>query len=763
MIIPLSLAVLLGCRGDIAPARSTPIADDTGSQPGAAPIDSAADTGDTALDVYHFALGCYTVSSDEGPLGWGGEGFVFGAEEADVARFFMKPADLGTYLLYDQGGGYLVGEEAEEGAPLLRQTRLDSDVLRIEDGYISGAEWTLQPAALDPGRYQVLNRRTGLWLGGDGLRAAEGAIPVSLEPAEGCMEHPELGLYAEGTPAVTHFDDGDLFGIVDTHSHLLAEWGFGGGGLFHGAPFHRLGVEHALPDCSIAHGEQGRRDIFGYVFDGQGAGASDLEALLPALLAGELSEDNHATAGYPQFTEWPDAVHRSTHQVQYYRWLERAWLGGLRLVVQHAVSNSAICDMTIGLGIQESRYSCEDMVGVDRSIEEAYAMERYIDAQHGGPGLGWFRVVQSPEQAREVIGQGKLAVILGIETSDLFGCRLTPREGSPVCDEAYVSEQLDRYYALGVRALFPVHKYDNAFSAGDGDRAFIELGNFVNSGYWLNFVEDCPADVPAIFDQGSVYFGGLNRPREDYLSEPPNDMSGFPEDPLLTLLPFLSELQEGSLEGAYCQNAGLTELGEYLITEMMARGMIIEVDHLPQRSYQRAYELLEQYDYPAVGSHGGSWDGRLYALGGVSKSSLGTCRDPDRPGATLEGFLGRIDQIAAAGGYPAEGFGFDLNGFAGARGPRFAEGACASEQVDPVRYPFTSYAGDITFSEPRAGERRFDFNTEGLAHIGLLPELLDDARRDAVSEGDLEPLFRSAEGYIRMWERAEERAVQLSE
>ena len=51
---------------------------------------------------------------------------------------------------------------------------------------------------------------------------------------------------------------------------------------------------------------------------------------------------------------------------------------------------------------------------VDRIIDESYAMERYIDAQSGGPGLGWFRVVHTPAEARTVIAAGKLAVVLGI-------------------------------------------------------------------------------------------------------------------------------------------------------------------------------------------------------------------------------------------------------------------------------------------------------------------------------------------------------------
>ena len=46
-----------------------------------------------------------------------------------------------------------------------------------------------------------------------------------------------------------------------------------------------------------------------------------------------------------------------------------------------------------------------------------------------------------------------------------------------------------------------------------------------------------------------------------------------------------------------------------------------------------------------------------------------------------------------------------------------------------------------------------------MVHIGLLPELIEDARRDGVTDADLEPLFRSAEGYLRMWEHAEARAA----
>ena len=122
----------------------------------------------------------------------------------------------------------------------------------------------------------------------------------------------------------------------------------------------------------------------------------------------------------------------------------------------------------------------------------------------------------------------------------------------------------------------------------------------------------------------------------------------------------------------------------------------------------------------------------------------------------------RIAMITERGGYPAEGFGFDLNGFAGAAGPRFGEqSGCSTEQSNPITYPFTSFAGDVTFEEPQLGSRTVDFNTEGMIHVGLIPELIEDARRDGVTDADLEPLFRSAEGYVRMWERAEARGAEL--
>lgn len=59
------------------------------------------------------------------------------------------------------------------------------------------------------------------------------------------------------------------------------------------------------------------------------------------------------------------------------------------------------------------------------------------------------------------------------------------------------------------------------------------------------------------------------------------------------------------------------------------------------------------------------------------------------------------------------------------------------------------------------GNRVLDFNTEGFVHIGLVAEMIQDVRGDGVTDAELEPLFRSAEAYVRMWEKAERRSAEI--
>jgi hypothetical protein len=677
--------------------------------------------------------------------------FAF-VEGVASARFDLRASDLGTYLLRDEQQGFVVATVDGLG----RSEQLESDITRVEDGFVSPAEWLIEEDVRTVDRFVLRNRATGEWLSLDGLASdAREAASVVFEDATDCAGFPELSLDASGTPTRTTWPDGDVYGFVDAHSHILSNFGFGGGGIFHGSPFHRLGVEHAMGDCTQFHAEGGRADLLGFGFSGPGA--LDETQLISLLATGRLTVDSHSTDGWPTFSGWPSRD-SATHQTQYYRWLERAWLSGLRLVVQHAVSNEAFCDMTADPGHQPVRWGCEDMVNIDRQLIEIRNMERYIDAQAGGPGEGFFRVVESPAEAREVIEDGKLAVVLGIEVSNLFDCYLTPRPGSADCTSEHIQRELDTYYERGVRVLFPNHKFDNAFTAGDGHRGIVELGNFYTTGHWNNFVPDCP-DVPSTFDRGGVQFAGFNEPREEYHAEPPNPLIDLTLPTLVALGPYLDRVREAPLDGEYCQKTGLTDAGRELLDGMMDRGMIVEIDHLPRRAYAEAFSILEAAGYPAAGTHGNTNRGDLYSIGGRSKTGFGRCAAPDAEAPLWGGFRDRRAQIEAVRGYPSEGFGFDLNGLAGVPGPRFGERAnCGHPQENPVTYPFTSVDGGVTFTQPSIGEREIDFNTEGMIHIGLVAEYVQDALATGATDEDVEFLFRSAEGYLRMWELAEARA-----
>ncbi|QED28917.1 hypothetical protein FRD01_17055 [Microvenator marinus] len=694
--------------------------------------------------VFEFANACVRIEHKGELLTRDGERYEWGGEGTP---FLMRASDLGTYLFYDDERGYLLLdlEGVEAGAEYLkRRTELESDITRVDDSFVSPAEWQLEVSDQVSNAFNIRRRQSNFYMGPEPI--AVEPVPLKLIEAEGCATFPELSLDATGTPAKTKFEDGDLFGFVDAHSHILSNFGFGGGGIFHGAPFHRLGVEHALGSCEQFHGEDGRADFLG-------AGDQvDQTEIISLLSTGLLPEPSHTTDGWPTFTDWPSTEH-ITHQTQYYIWLKRAWMAGMRLVVQHAVSNEVFCDLMADTGFQPVRWDCRDMLNVDRQIEEVRVMERYIDAQEGGPGKGWFRVVESPEDARAVIAEGKLAVILGIEVPNLFECYLTRRPDDPICDRDHIEAQLDEYYAKGIRAIFPNHKYDNAFTPGDGHRGIVELGNFVQTAHYSNFVQDCP-DVPTTFDYGPVQFGGINEPREDYLAPAPNELLEFSMSPLRDLLPYLQLLQEPALEGDWCQAGGLTEAGRDLIRGIMERGMIPEIDHLPRRTYVEVFEMLEEANYPAAATHGNTNRGKLYEIGGLSIAGISRCSTGE-PGSLMRGFRAQKGEIDAAGAYPGLGFGFDFNGMATMPRPRFGDLAnCGEQQSNPVEYPFVSFDGAVEFTQPLVGERVVDFNTEGMVHIGLVAELLEDARRDGATDEDFELIFRSAEAYIRMWEKA---------
>ena len=342
-----------------------------------------------------------------------------GCFEVADAQYRFKATTLAEYLLYSNDEKFLAADGTLAGEP-------------SED-----TEWVASEEA-----------------GAVKLTPKAGGDPRTLgAAAEGCAVYPEISVNATGTPSTSKAYE-YVRGTMDGHMHMMA-FEFLGGMAHCGRPWHKYGVAFALKDC-LDHETGG------------GCGA-----ILENVLFGNPARC-HDPVGWPTFKDWPH--HESlTHENSYYKWLERAWMGGLRIFVNLHVENRSLCEL---YPLKRDGYNCNEMDSVRREHADIHELERYIDAQNGGPGKGWFRIVKDPFEARRVIDNGKLAVIEGIEISQLFNCNI--RDGVPTCTKDEIDAQLEEVDKMGVSQMELVNKFDSGLGgvAGDGGTT----GVIVNSG-----------------------------------------------------------------------------------------------------------------------------------------------------------------------------------------------------------------------------------------------------------------------------------------
>jgi microsomal dipeptidase-like Zn-dependent dipeptidase len=625
----------------------------------------------------------------------GGSYAASASRRAGAERFFLKPTSLHAFLISDRSGRLL----AASG----RQVVAGSIPARA-------AQWRI--ADLGHGLVEIRSGPRGLELAGDAesLRLRRGAAhdfrAVSLS---GCRPYPEAGPGATGRLFRGTRPDGSVFGFADTHLHVTANLRAGGLAIS-GKPFDRFGITEALGHDAEVHGPDGSADVTGN------------------LLRDGIPFGTHDTNGWPTFTGWP--VHdTNTHQQVYYGWLQRAYAAGLRLVVAEAVEDQPLCE------IEPVRsHSCDETETIKLAIRQLQALERYVDAQAGGRGQGWFRLVRSPGQARRVIADGKLAVVTGVESSNPFGCSETSD-----CDRRDVNRGLRRMERRGVRSMFVAHWVDNAFAGaaleGGTKGVFINIFNQYQTGHYFR-TGPCPD--PSQGEEVNTIGPG----EQQILAQFFPAAAGLPPMPSYP-------------EGKQCNTKGLTKLGAYLLRRMMDRGMMIELDHMSERARDRALEIAAARDYPLVSGHtgtGGSWTpAELTSLlrhGGVAAAT---------PAAASE----LADKLLAFRPYRDRhrpygvGLGTDTGGFSSLPGPS------EDPAAPPLAYPFRSYDGKVRFTRQRTGERVFDLNADGVAHYGLFADLLARMQRGPDGRRAMRVLFRSAESYLTTWEAARKHADQL--
>ncbi|MGP3683403.1 discoidin domain-containing protein [Streptomyces sp. IBSNAI002] len=548
-----------------------------------------------------------------------------------------------------------------------------------------------------------------------GPPAGASAGPQWWEPV--ARPAPDSQVNVTGEPFTGTDDRGRVRGYVDAHVHLMSNEAFGGR-LVCGKVFSTAGAADALKDCP-EHYPNGVLALFDMITKG--------------------GDGKHDPNGWPTFRDWP-AHDSATHQQTYYAWVERAWRGGQRILVNDMVTNGVICSMYFF-----KDRGCDEMTAIRMQIQKTYELQGYVDAMYGGPGKGWFRVVTEASQARKVIEEGKLAVVLGVETSEPFGCKQSFDRAQ--CTAADIDRGLDELHRLGVRSMFLCHKFDNAlcgvrFDSGTQGMA-INVGQFLSTGtFWST--EPCSGpqhDNPI----GFGFAAGLSAegaPGHD-APEDPGTSPAETEARIRAAVPAGAELPEyGASLQAQCNRRGLTALGEYAVLGMMKRNMMLEIDHMSVKAADRALDLLESERYSGVlSTHGwmdDDWTERVYGLGGFITGHM-----YEAPAFTAETRRHAALRAKYGAGY---GIGTDMNGFASLPGPRAADG-------NPVRYPFRSPDGGSLLDRQVTGSRLWDVNTDGGGtHYGLVPDWIEDIRvtggQDVVDE-----LMQGAEGYLRMWER----------
>ncbi len=674
------------------------------------------------------------------------------------ASFFLKPTGLGTYFLYDHEGGYLAATslsierrwQADEKA----EWRINN--LEIEqDGEKIAKKYTLFSTFF---QHRLTAESSKLTLSADGPQLNAKAIAfdfVAQEPSS-CKAFPEANLDAEVSKGfyAAKSPREPVRGFVDMHTHIAFPKALGALAMS-GNTFHRFGIEHALPSCSLLHGNNGEFDLL----ETQHGGAS-----------------THSTDGYPTFTYWPNRG-TQTHVQTYYRWVQRAYLSGLRILVTNATGNPTFCQLLGILHPNQAETNCKSDQDVELQTRYIYDMQDYVDAQEGGPDKGWFRVVTSSSQARQVISQNKLAVVLGTEYGTLFECR----EGSSQCNEAYIDAKLEQLHALGVRSVFPIHRFDNAFGGakpqGGSGGAWMNLTSKISTGhidhlldllnptrllfkpigghYWE--LEPCPQGVSGTRDVKSMQ--DFARDDLSFLNHTVQKVpivgslaSRLLDWTFTDKLKPLAEYSAFSQGQAACNVRPLQEIGSYLINKVIDKGMILEIDHMSYYTLLDALDILEERRYAGlVSSHG--WlenlpeiRRRIFRLGGLMAASNG------RPGDVAQMLVQYAREMEGEAAFGGVGIGTDIQG---------VTSQPSADSDVKITYPFASYDGFVRFTEPKTGQRRFDYATEGMAHYGLLAEWVENLRQVDARQGTdaTTILMNSAEAYLQMWEKSEARAT----
>ncbi|MEA2713668.1 MAG: hypothetical protein QOK27_1629 [Gemmatimonadales bacterium] len=553
-----------------------------------------------------------------------------------------------------------------------------------------------------------------------------------------------------------------LTGWVDLHTHPMINLAFGGklvhGGVDVGSllpqdltchgPTRATSIDHALGEDRPSHG--------GHDFLNFPCGDD-----LRKLLIEKFQEGNHALVtnnpgrGYPDFLDWPK-WNDITHQKMWYEWVRRAHDGGLRVLVALATNNRTLADALVGPGDAPT----DDKSSADLQVNE---IKSFV-----GRHPDFMEVAYGAADVKRIVQANKIAVVLGVEIDNIGDFNQLPPNllAVPGPGTAIIPNEIQRLYDEGVRYVLPIHVSDNVFGGTAVYKDDFNTANFRETGhFWEIECADVGDDITHTYTE--VY-------------DPLRAAGAFVK---LGMDPFRhpgpGPVCPGGAPGksrGHRNARGLTLQGIFAIKEMMKRGMIVDIDHMSHHSAEKTLEIGEQFGYPIVSGHSGirgqaggdaensrtrSQLARISKLHGMfGLGSDGTSRaawaNQYQAAMNIMGYP-TADPSKAVYRNGAISFGSDLNGLV--KGP--TPGGLSRDKM---------YVGG--FQPSKSGSKTWYYDTEGVAHYGMMADFVVDLRTAQSNEytgaegiplGVAGPdlvdnhLNRSANYFWHMWELIEAR------
>lgn len=431
-------------------------------------------------------------------------------------------------------------------------------------------------------------------------------------------------------------------------------------------------------------------------------------------------------------------------------WIKRSYDGGLRVMVALAVNSKLLGDLAAGPG----DFATDDLASGDQQIDATIAfVNRHSD---------FMEVAYRSSDVARIVNANKLAVVLGVELDDIGDLN---ELGRPPQDNE-ISAAVAHLYDKGVRYVFPIHLTDNQFG---GTAAYIDDLNQqtrYEAGHWWNLVcatdpnityvygscsSNCGFSLSNLFNQvevGAAALAKLGSAAANLLSSP-----SYPQC------------------AGQVNQLGLQQQGATAIQEMMKRGMLIDVDHMSQNSANCALTMASLDNsancgfplpqnlpghYPMMSGHNAvrgskgnerSLTSQQYGIIGGLHGMAGVGSARVDAWTWIKNYLAVVQ---AMGGTAAAGFGTDTDGLELGMPPR----------------PLSTVQYTNSFPMSSLGTQSWNYNNPvfgGVAHYGMLPDFLADART-APNGADLidNNLMYGAQYFYETWQMAEAQSTQLS-